>query len=262
MLGYGVCTFLGQRKIDFAPLSRRDFDIVQDPLSKLEDYLRDVSIVINCAGVIKPMIAGTAIESVLKVNTIFPRNLARLCVGKSIRCFHITTDCAFSGRKGGYTEDDVYDPEDVYGLSKAAGEPTDCMTLRTSIIGEEKEQARSLLSWAISQKGKEVMGFTNHYWNGLTTTHFARIIERIISGNLYRRGIYHVFSPGRVSKYELLGILNDIYDLSLKITPVEADSPCDRTLSSIHDLSTLLCQEPIREQVVEMKEIFARARRS
>ena len=70
-----------------------------------------------------------------------------------------------------------------------------------------------------------------------------------------------MFSPVGVTKYELLNILNEIYDLSLKITPVEADSSCDRTLSSIHDLSALLCPEPIREQVVDMREIFAKTDR-
>ncbi len=261
MLGYGICTFLGQRKIDFIPLSRKDFDIIQDPPNKLEHCLQNVGVVINCAGVIKPMIAGTPIESILKVNTIFPHNLARMCARKGVLCFHITTDCAFSGRKGGYTEDDDYDPEDIYGLSKAAGEPTDCMTLRTSIIGEEKGQARSLLSWAISQKGKEVMGFTNHHWNGVTTIHFARVIERILAGDLYRKGIYHIFSPGQVTKHELLSILSDVYGLSLRVNLVEADSPCDRTLSSIHDLSERLCTETVREQVLAMKEIFAKTQR-
>jgi dTDP-4-dehydrorhamnose reductase len=256
MLGYGVSTYFRAQGVSIVELTRKEYDIAKEPISKFEDFLDSVSIVINCSGVIKPMISRTPIEDILKVNAIFPRNLAKLCKAEGIKCFHITTDCVYSGRKGQYTEVDIYDAEDVYGLSKAAGEPTDCMTLRTSLIGEEKGQARSLLSWAMSQRGKEVPGFVNHLWNGVTTIQLAKIIDRILSKGLYREGIYHVFSPDIVSKAELLEILNDIYDLQLQIRPVKAENDCDRTLSSVYDLSSQVCREPIKNQVQEMKMFF------
>ena len=53
-------------------------------------------------------------------------------------------------------------PEDLYGKSKYLGEVTtgNALTLRTSIIGRELANFRSLLEWFLSQKGKSVRGFT------------------------------------------------------------------------------------------------------
>src|SRR5262249_40374351 len=116
-------------------LGREEFDIARKPLDSLEALLGGQDLVINCAGVIKPRIAELSIEEVLRVNAIFPRNLARMCAGLSIPCIHVTTDCVYSGKKGLYTEDDLFDAEDVYGLTKNAGEPSECLVLRTSIIG-------------------------------------------------------------------------------------------------------------------------------
>jgi dTDP-4-dehydrorhamnose reductase len=225
-------------------------------MSKLEIFLDDADVVINCAGVIKPTIAKNSIEDVLKINSMFPRNLAKFCNRKGIKCFHITTDCVYTGRKGNYDESDYFDAGDLYGLSKNAGENKDCMTLRTSIIGEEKGQSRSLLEWAKSQAGKEVNGFTNHKWNGVTTLYLAEVIETILLNNLYQKGIFHIHSPNTVNKYELLQIFNDVYDLNLKINPVEAEEAVNRSLSSLYELTSKVCTRTLGEQIAAMREFF------
>lgn len=256
MLGYAVSSYFKHKNYNVIEITRREFDIAKDPMGKLEAYLDNVDVVINCAGVIKPTIAKNSVENVIKINSIFPRNLAKLCNKKGIKCFHITTDCVYSGKKGKYTEEDYFDAEDLYGLSKNAGEMNDCMVIRTSIIGEENGNSRSLLEWAKSQAGKEVNGFTNHLWNGVTTLYLAEIIEKILTNNLYQKGIFHIYSPNTVNKYELLNIFNDVYDLKLKINPVEAKESIDRSLSSIYDLSIKLCGKPLEQQVREMKVFF------
>jgi dTDP-4-dehydrorhamnose reductase len=256
MLGYAVSSFFKSKDYNVTELSRKEFDIANDPLDKLEKYLSGSDVVINCAGVIKPMIEKNTIESVLKVNSIFPRNLAKLCTKHSVKCFHITTDCVYSGKKGKYTEVDLFDAEDVYGLTKNAGENTDCMVLRTSIIGEENGQSRSLLEWAKSHVGKEVNGFINHNWNGVTTFYLAEVIENILNTDLYNKGLFHIHSPNIVNKFELLQIFDSVYELGLKINATTAKDSVDRSLSSIYDLSSKVCTKTLRQQVKEMKEFF------
>jgi len=256
MLGYAVSSYFKYRGYNVVELSRKEFDIAVDPIEKLEMYLNGVDVVINCAGVIKPTISKNTIENVLKINSLFPRNLAKACNKRNIKCFHITTDCVYSGKKGKYTEEDYFDAEDLYGLSKNAGETNECMVIRTSIIGEENGNSRSLLEWAKSQAGKEVNGFTNHLWNGVTTLYLAEIIEKILTNNLYQKGIFHIHSPNTVSKYELLKIFNEVYDLKLNINPVEAKESIDRSLSSIYDMSIKLCVKLLEQQVREMKVFF------
>jgi dTDP-4-dehydrorhamnose reductase len=257
MLGYAVSSYFRSKEYEVVQISRNEFDIANEPISKFEEYLNNADVVINCAGVIKPRIAQNTLENVLKINSIFPRNLANVCNKMGIKCFHITTDCVYSGKKGSYNEEDYFDADDLYGLSKNAGETKDCMVLRTSIIGEEKGQSRSLLEWAKSQAGKEVNGFTNHKWNGVTTLYLAEIIENILKNNFYQKGLFHVHSPNTVNKYELLNIFNEVYELKFsKINDIEAKDTVDRSLSTVYKLSSKVCTKTLQQQVREMKEFF------
>jgi len=256
MLGFAVSEYFLNKDYHVEKITRADFDIASQPFEDFIFLLDEIEVVINCAGVIKPTIANNTIENVLKINSIFPRNLAKVCDQKGIKCFHVTTDCVYTGRKGNYDENDYFDSDDLYGLSKNAGENKDCMVIRTSIIGEENGRSRSLLEWAKSQAGKEVNGFTNHKWNGVTTLYFAEVIENILKNNLYQKGLFHVHSPNTVDKYELLQIFNEVYELKLKINAIEAKDTIDRSIASVYDLSAKVCTKTLQQQVKEMQEFF------
>ena len=257
MLGYAVTEYFLRKEYNVKPLTINEFDITKDTIEKFETFLQNTEVVINCAGIIKPLISKFSFEYILQVNSIFPRNLAIICNKHNILCFHITTDCVYCGKKGNYDENDYFDATDVYGMSKNAGDITSCMTIRTSIIGEEPAgQRRSLLEWARSQAGKEVNGFTNHYWNGVTTVYLSEIIEIIIKQNLYQKGIFHIFSPDSVNKFMLLSIINESYKLNLKITTFKAETGIDRTLNSIYDLSKNIVNKSIEQQIIKMKYFF------
>lgn len=259
MLGYAVSEYFTSVDWSVLKISRKEFDLAKDDYSKLEAMLKadGVQVVINCAGVIKPMIAKTAIEDVLKVNTVAPQNIAKICVRNGWKGFHITTDCVYSGLKGNYDEDDFLDATDVYGMSKNGGEPTSIMTLRTSIIGEENGQSRSLIEWARSQKGKDVNGFTNHDWNGVTTLQVAKSIHKIIEKNAYQPGLFHLHSPKTMNKADMLRLFSEVYKLDLKVNPVEAAEKIDRTLATKYSLSRDFVSAAIPDQVKEMQKFFA-----
>lgn len=256
MLGYAVCEYFRDNDYPVESIARKDFDIAEDNIERLEDTVRNTDFVVNCAGIINKRISEFPIEDVLKVNSIFPRNLAKLCNKHEKPCFHITTDCVFSGKRGMYTEFDYFDAEDVYGLSKCAGDIADCMVLRTSIIGEEKNNSRSLLEWLRSEKGNAVNGFTSHLWNGVTTLYLAEIIENILNLDVYIPGIFHVFSDKVVSKFELLGMINEIYDLGVTIKRFETSKSCNRSLSSEKELCRKVVKKSLSTQIVEMKRFF------
>ena len=63
-------------------------------------------VVINCVGVIKQLKNANDPLHVLPLNALFPHHLAKLCMVAGARLIHISTDCVFSGNKGGYTESD------------------------------------------------------------------------------------------------------------------------------------------------------------
>lgn len=205
--------------------------------------------VINCIGVIKPYINKDVYASTY-INSSFPHYLSQWGKRCGVKIIHITTDCVFDGKKGGYTESDPHTELDLYGRSKSLGEPNNCMVLRTSIIGEEMQNHASLISWAKSQAGKEVNGFTNHYWNGVTTKEYGYLCKKIIEKNLYQEGKFHIFSPGEpLSKLIMLKLISDKYDLSLHVYPHETEESCDRSLNSIHQLCNELNVKPFRDQL-------------
>ena len=73
----------------------------------------------------------------LHLNSVFPQQLASVCHSANVPLIHVSTNCVFSGDRANYRESDVPDASDIYGQSKARGEPSTCVVLRCSIIGFE-----------------------------------------------------------------------------------------------------------------------------
>jgi len=163
-----------------------------------------ISFVVNCAGLIKQRPAANDPMAVMQVNALMPLRLAQWSEARGARLIHISTDCVFSGRRGGYRESDTPDPVDLYGLSKLLGEVGTAphLTLRTSFIGPQLSGREGLLAWFLAQRGT-IKGYAKAIFSGLTTTAFAEVIERVIDGVLPLSGLYHVAAPP-ISKYALL----------------------------------------------------------
>lgn len=188
-------------------------------------------IVINCIGIIKQLPESYDPLVVIPINSILPHRLARLCTSRNIRLIHMSTDCIFSGNKGGYHEDDFPDANDLYGRSKFLGEVdyVGCVTLRTSIIGHELTTANSLISWFLSQQGS-VKGYTNTIFSGLPTNEMAIVIRDYVIPNSNLKGLYQV-SADPISKFDLLQLVSQIYGKKIEIIP-DNHVKIDRSLNS------------------------------
>lgn len=209
----------------FDNLDVRDTDRLQNVLG---DYRPDA--VINAAGVIKQR--GDAKQSLpcLEINAVFPHRLRELCETVGARLVHVSTDCVFNGKRGGYTESDPADAEDLYGLSKYLGEVGEApaVTFRTSIIGLELSRNASLIEWFLAQRGT-IKGFTKAIYTGVTTLELARVIEHVLVKQPKLRGVWQVASEP-ISKHALLSELATLLQRSdLEITP-DDDFHCDRSL--------------------------------
>lgn len=257
MLGYAASEYFSRGGYNVKAFTRSDFDAVTSDINILNPHIENADLVLNCIGVIKQVIEKYTPYETVKINGMLPRNLAKLCRQSGTAMIHITTDCAYSGKRGSYNENDILDAEDLYGVSKAAGETKDCMTLRTSIIGPERDTNRSLLGWALSQKGKTVNGFTNHLWNGVTTLEFTKLVEKIMLEGMYEEGLFHLHSPDKMSKFEMVNLFNEVFSLGMTVNPIEAPEFCDRTLSSVYPLSNKISTRSIKDQVKELREFFS-----
>ena len=186
------------------------------------------------------------------VNSIFPRLLADYCEKKGVNMIHISTDCVFTGAEGGYSENDAHNDEHIYGISKSAGEPPNCTVIRTSVIGENKNNSLDLLEWVRTHKNSTLHGWIDHLWNGITCLQFTKICKEIIDKNLFWRGVVHIHSPEVVSKADLLEMINEVYDLGNTVRRRDPELMCDRSLVSIKNISFDI--PPIKEQIIEQSK--------
>ena len=210
--------------------------------------------IINCIGVIKPYFKENDPHKYksIYINSVLPHYLSGYAESTGVRLIHISTDCVFSGKRGLYNEEDMHDAEDSYGNSKSLGEPENCMVLRTSIIGEELKEKVSLLEWVKSNKNKEINGYTDHLWNGVTTHQYGEICKKIMSEDLYENDLFHVFSPRTVDKHELVSLINDKFNVGATVLKAQSDNPLDRSLSSTKPLNNKLDIPDISDQLDEI----------
>lgn len=175
--------------------------------------------VINCVGLVKQLADAENPLQVIPINAILPHRIARLCELVGAKLVHMSTDCVFSGERGGYCESDTPDAKDLYGRSKLLGEVNypHTVTLRTSIIGHELQSAHGLVSWFLSQR-TQCYGYRKVIFSGLPTIVLAQIIRDHVISNSNLSGVYHVASQP-ISKYDLLLQMRDAYGLTIEIIP-------------------------------------------
>ena len=260
MLGRYVYTYFKSSGYNVVEITRKIMNITllnQDEL----DYalyqlgLKEGDVVINCIGLIKQRQNVTDLDF-LQINSVFPLMLANVCENKNVRLIHPTTDCVYDGLDGAYDENFEHNAKDIYGISKSLGEPKNATVIRTSIIGEELYNQLSFVEWVKSNKGKEVNGFTNHKWNGITCLEFAKVCERIIVNNLFWMGVVHIMSPEAITKYKMVEYVSDVYDLGITIKLMETPTKCNRDLSTINHYNNDLEIKDLKDQIVEMKEFY------
>lgn len=190
----------------------------QESLVRILDQIRP-NVVVNCAGLTKHKPEAKDPLVSIPINTLMPHRLAGLCKLVGARLIHVSTDCVFSGEKGGYVEDDFADARDVYGKSKALGEVhyRHAITLRTSTIGHELQSKYGLLDWFLSQEGR-CKGYTRAVFSGLPTVIFAQVVRDVVIPHTELFGLYHVAAKP-IAKFDLLKMIADVYGKTIDIEP-------------------------------------------
>jgi dTDP-4-dehydrorhamnose reductase len=189
------------------------------------------NVVVNAVGIVKQRKDAKAAIPSITVNALLPHVLAERCREIDARLIHFSTDCVFSGNRGAYTESDNPDPIDLYGRSKLLGEieRKGCLTLRTSIIGWELENRAGLLEWFAAQRGRDIDGYRNAIYTGLTTPAMAELVARLILEQPELSGLYHVASS-RINKFDLLvNLAEQLEWRDIRIHPQD-QFKCDRSL--------------------------------
>jgi dTDP-4-dehydrorhamnose reductase len=191
---------------------------LEDPVNLLAllDSVRP-HVVVNCTALSRESWSDFA--RMISVFSVFPHRLAHLCGQRGARLIHISSDGVFRGTTGGYTERDLPDANDVYGISKLLGEVSkpNVVTLRTSIIGHALRSKTSLLDWFLSQRG-ECYGHTRAIFSGYPTVVLSQIVRDVILPLPNIHGIYHV-ATRPISKFDLLQLVARRYVTEARLIP-------------------------------------------
>ena len=219
-------------------VNNHKFDAMTDSLELLIEKIKP-DYLINCIGIIKPEINErnqSSINRAISINTYFPIKLSKSAKKHNFKYVQIGTDCVFSGLVGNYQENSFQDAADVYGKTKIAGEIFDSSKylLRSSIVGPEPGQGKSLLNWFLSQNQQTVNGFIDHKWNGITTLNFAKIVHGMIKSSKFINNLQHITPQDEVSKYDLLLYFNKYFQANVTIESVDSNNPVNRTLATIN----------------------------
>jgi dTDP-4-dehydrorhamnose reductase len=184
-------------------------------------------VVVNCIAPGRPAPADP-MRSIL-VHSVLPRRLLDLCGSSGARLIQIGSDGVFSGMRGGYTEDDTPDANDIYGISKLLGEVAapHAITLRTSIIGHELQSGSGLLEWFLSQQD-QCRCYTRAIFSGFPTIVLADLIRDVVIPRPDLHGIYHV-ATSAISKFDLLQLVARRYGKAIQLIPDDRENP-DRSL--------------------------------
>lgn len=257
MLGHVVKKYLIDKKYDVYETTRNQtnkyyFDALEN-IKKIEEIIDSIKpdFVVNCIGILNKKAEDYPSQAIL-VNSYFPHYLDEMSEKYNYKLIHISTDCVFDGHEGNYKEDSPKTATTIYGTSKALGEINNnrSLTLRTSIIGPDTNpNGIGLFEWFMKQKD-EVHGFRKAFWSGVTTIELAKQIEIAMNSNL--TGLYHVTNGQKISKYDLLTIIKDVFNKDIKIIPDDNYS-CDKSLVVTREDYKFNIPS-YHQMIVEMKE--------
>ena len=233
-----------------ASASKFTYAIDVTDLTALDLVITDFkpNVIINCIGVLNKDAEDNPGKAIL-LNSYLPHHLAKKVTAYGAHLIHISTDCVFSGLKGNYLDTDLKDGIGFYAQSKALGEVNygAHLTIRTSIIGPEiKSDGIGLLHWFLRNEAKEIKGYIQSYWGGVTTIQLAIAIEHAIEQEL--SGLIHLTNGVRVSKFDLVNIFKEVFKKDVQI---QADDyyKVDKSLA-ISAKTSLLGEIPSYEKMI------------
>ncbi|PKO07304.1 MAG: dTDP-4-dehydrorhamnose reductase [Chloroflexi bacterium HGW-Chloroflexi-3] len=156
-------------------------------------------------------------EKAMLINCHTPGEVANYCKKNKVPFIHFSTDYVFDGQKNDlYTEEDIPNPINVYGISKFAGEQiiieSQCphVICRTSWVYSMRAGGfvKKVISWAQNNEELRIVDdqIGNPTWARMLAILSAKFIQssKIETLNFLEKnlGICHVAGGGHTSRYE------------------------------------------------------------
>ena len=233
--------------LDFIFTDYDELDITNS--TKVYDFFKGdrFDYCINCAAYTAVDKAESETKRAFEINAEGVNYLAQSCKLNNIILIHISTDFVFDGNKQSpYTELDVPNPINVYGLSKLKGEEyvqtilEKYYIVRTSWVYSEFGQ--NFLKTMIKLSGeRDEIGVVNDQIGSPTyAIDLAGFIISLVKDKIKEYGIYNYSNKGTISWYDFAIEIFRQQNLPITINPISSldyETPAKRPKNSKLDLS-------------------------
>lgn len=260
MAGHTISIYFKEAGHDVTAFSRRRFEYCNNINGDITDlvFLKkvvsegDYDAVINAIGILNNDAEENKYLAVM-LNSYLPHYLNNITKNMKSRVIHMSTDCVFSGKTGGYSEISFKDGETFYDRSKALGELDNDkdLTFRNSIIGPDmNKNGIGLFNWFMKQEG-QINGFTKAIWTGVTTLTLSKAMEKALEESL--TGLYNLVNNEKISKFDLLKLFNKhMKDDAITILSSDKVTVNKSLINNRNDFSFIV--PSYEDMVIEMKE--------
>jgi len=240
----------------------------------IKDYRPDV--VVNTAAFHKTDQCEEEPMKTFLVNAVGAKNVAEVSKEIGAATVFISTDYVFDGSKSEpYTEDDVPNPINTYGISKLAGElytkqnPKHYIVRVASLFGVAGASGKGgnfIETMIAKAKGNEPIKVVDDMWMSPTyTKDAAETIKKLIELNV-PYGVYHATNSGYCSWFEFAKEIFNITGLNPNLTPIKTNqlqmkakrpqfSALKSTKLTQHGIKMRSWKEALREYLTEKGHI-------
>ncbi len=251
-LGSELKSIIDEYKFDnFYFTDRSTLDISNFKQTKNFITSNKITYIINCAAYTAVDKAESDFENANTINHLAVKNLAQIAKENNISLLHISTDYVFDGKNyKPYKEDDIVNPQSIYGKTKLDGErailelnPQNSIIIRTSWVYSSfgNNFVKTMLRLA---KERDELGVifdqvgTPTYARDLAAT-ILQILPKIQNDNVE---IYHYSNEGVCSWYDFAKAIFELSNIDIKVNPIttkEYPTPASRPHYSMLDKSKI-----------------------
>jgi dTDP-4-dehydrorhamnose reductase len=246
-LGRALVPELEARQHEVVALSHAQLDITDEGAVGDAAQSHRPGLVINAAAYNAVDRAETDRDTAFRINAEGPRLLAMAAASVGAAILHVSTDYVFDGEKRtAYTEDDVPNPQSVYGQSKLAGEeavrkanPLRHAIVRTAWVYAHGGKNFPLTILELAKKGP-VRVVDDQFGSPTYAPHLAWGIARLIETQAHG-ATWHLAGGGEgtswygltVELFRLCGIETPVTPVTTAAFPRPARRPRQAALTSV-----------------------------
>jgi dTDP-4-dehydrorhamnose reductase len=216
---YAVTLGLNDRKIKLSNAAAIPIDLtsVEDFCMLLEE-LRP-AVVIHTAGLTSVEACERNPALAKEINVELSVNVAKATKQLGIKLVHISTDHLFDGTKPNISEDEPIVPLNEYGKTKAEAEQRvlsvneHALIVRTNFYGWGTSYRKSFSDLIIQslRKHQVLYLFDDVHYTPILAKNLIQTVHDLLDKNV--KGIFHVVSDDRISKYEFGVLIADEFGL-------------------------------------------------